>query len=189
MNIICILATFSKWSEQILNEAISDIKMYGSFQMSLPLMRMPVAWMQFGVQIHSRQFLPEGGCRDTRQCWCELFFVKMIQVHQQSTWVGQFGHRFIGMKLFGAGVIPRLLCEIMRTHCQGSLLAWGFPHLWCRDLDAIPGHWPSDGVVGCAWDMIALIKNSIWYQRKCSRQSQCVYSCQKLWFQLIDIFF
>lgn len=45
MNIICILATFSKWSEQILNEAISDIKMYGSFQMSVPLMRMPVAWM------------------------------------------------------------------------------------------------------------------------------------------------
>lgn len=85
--------------------------------------------------------------------------------------------------------IHRLLCEIRQSHSKGSLLAWGFPHLWYRDLKAIPGHWPSDGVVGCSEGVISLIRNFILYSRKYSRQSQCVYSCQKLWFYLIDIFF
>lgn len=68
------------------------------------------------------------------------------------------------------------------------LLAWDSLTFGARDCSAVAGHWPSDRVVGCSWDVISLIRNAILYPRKCSRQTQCIYSCQKLWFQLADIF-
>lgn len=75
----------SKWSDKFFRKLLVILR---CVDFSGPI-GYPWQWQWLGCDLgtDTLKVVPPGRCRDTRQGWCESFFVKMIQLHQKSRWV------------------------------------------------------------------------------------------------------